>query len=241
MRPTELPLEGRPPTNGRRNDLEFQRRRDPMDYQAWLIDLDGTLFHIRPIQCIMALELLFGGRRHWKIIREFRRQLDVVRSLEPDSKSSPYDLQVTLTAQQLGIKTAEVLDVVQEWMIRRPSRWLSIFSRRKMGKAIRAFRAQGGRTALVSDYPAEVKLRALGLADCFDVVVANGETTALKKLKPSPDGYLLAAESLGLPTNGCLVVGDRDEMDGAAAERAGIEYCHVASFTVGNLLTVKLG
>ena len=92
---------------------------------------------------------------------------------------------------------------------------------------IAQFRASGGRTALVSDYPARVKLAALEATELFDVVIANGETTTPYRLKPSPDAFVLAASQLGLPCDQCLVVGDRLDADGLAAQRAGMAFRHI--------------
>ena len=60
--------------------------------------------------------------------------------------------------------------------------------------------------------------------DLFDVVVANGEEGGAPRLKPWPDGYQSAAERLGIAPERCLVVGDRQDADGAAAELAGMEF-----------------
>ena len=58
----------------------------------------------------------------------------------------------------------------------------------------------------------------------FDVVVSNGEHPDLKRLKPAPDGMLLAAAELGVLPEHCLVIGDRDDADGAAARAAGMAF-----------------
>lgn len=76
----------------------------------------------------------------------------------------------------------------------------------------------------MSDYPGSRKLAALGLTDDFDVVVCNGEPGGPTRLKPAPDGYLLAAERLGFAPEECLVVGDRDDADGEAARRGKMDF-----------------
>jgi phosphoglycolate phosphatase/putative hydrolase of the HAD superfamily len=98
------------------------------------------------------------------------------------------------------------------------------FRREALLSEIKAFRDEGGRTALVSDYPAQVKLSALDVATLFDRVIANGESGGPKRLKPSPDGLLLAAASLKAEPKRCLVIGDRLDADGAAANAAGMEF-----------------
>jgi beta-phosphoglucomutase-like phosphatase (HAD superfamily) len=51
-------------------------------------------------------------------------------------------------------------------------------------------------------------------------VIANGEPGGPERLKPHPDGYLLAAALLGVSSEQCLVIGDRDDADGVAARHA---------------------
>ncbi|MFE2326446.1 HAD family hydrolase [Streptomyces sp. NPDC059385] len=50
-------------------------------------------------------------------------------------------------------------------------------------------------------------LTVLGLLDKFDVLVCAGE---YEKAKPDPDGFLRAAELLGVPAEECLVFEDTD-------------------------------
>jgi putative hydrolase of the HAD superfamily len=112
-------------------------------------------------------------------------------------------------------------------MIERPAKWLPLFRRRSLLDEIRAFREAGGRTALVSDYPARRKLEALGAAPLFDVVVASGEPAGPRRLKPHPNGMLGAASALGIDPARCLVIGDRPDADGLAASAAGMAFRHI--------------
>ena len=49
------------------------------------------------------------------------------------------------------------------------------------------------------------------------------------QLKPSPEGMRLAAERLQVAASDCLVIGDRWDADGAAAQAASMDFLHVAS------------
>jgi len=109
-------------------------------------------------------------------------------------------------------------------MVTRPGPWLARFARRELLAELAAYRATGGKTALVSDYPATSKLEALGARELFDVVVCCGEPGGPPRLKPDPAGMLLAASKLGVPPEQCLVLGDRQDADGLAAERAGMAF-----------------
>ena len=194
-------------------------------YRAWLVDLDGTLYKSRPVQLAMALELLLFGWGAIKTLRTFRHAHEQLRGATPDAVAlalSPFQRQLDHAAQQLARPSADVERTVREWMFRRPLKWVARSKRGELLQQLARFHDAGGKTALVSDYPATDKLRALGAAGLFDLVVSNGEPGGPSKLKPDPEGYLRAAQGLGVPPEACLVIGDRDDADGAAARAAGM-------------------
>jgi FMN phosphatase YigB (HAD superfamily) len=199
----------------------------PRDYAAWIIDLDGTLYRHNYVRAMMMIELLLWGRPEIQILRTFRREQERLRVDGPASQDNPFELQIQSAALRLGISTCEVRTAIERWMFERPGRWLRIFRRRRFLGAIAMFRAGGGRTALVSDYPARRKLAAMGAAELFDVVVACGEPNGPSCLKPQPVGLLSAAAQLGVSAADCLVIGDRSEVDGEAARRAGMAFRHI--------------
>ena len=56
-----------------------------------------------------------------------------------------------------------------------------------------------------------------------DVVVSSTDPE-INRLKPAPQGLLHVADKLGLAPSECLFIGDRQELDGACAEQAGMPY-----------------
>lgn len=195
-----------------------------MTPEAWLVDLDGTLYAPLPVKLAMAAELLLFGRSALPVIRSFRRQHERMRERGMQGDGAAYALQLELAAQDLGLELQEVEAVVNDWMIDRPGPWLRRFRRRGLIAELRSFVDGGGRAALVSDYPATRKLEAMELSELFEVVVANGEPGGPSQLKPAPDGYLAAARSLDVAPERCLVIGDREDADGAAARAAGMGF-----------------
>jgi FMN phosphatase YigB (HAD superfamily) len=193
------------------------------EHDAWLVDLDGTLYAARPVKFAMLLEVLLGGA-DLRTLRRFRTEHEHLRAAQTGPTASPYRLQVQRTAAALGIEPARVEAQVRQWMIERPGKWLRRFRRRALITELSAFRASGGRLALVSDYPALGKLEALGCRQLFDAVVANGEEGGPEWLKPHPDGLLKASARLGVGPDRCLVLGDRADADGEAARRAGMAF-----------------
>jgi HAD superfamily hydrolase (TIGR01549 family) len=196
-------------------------------YDAWLVDLDGTLYRARWVKLAMAVELGLGGWMAVGTLRRFRHEHERLRLELSDDARSPFSIQIERTATALSLDRGIVEARVTEWMIERPAKWIRRFANRELLSEIADFREQGGKTALVSDYPATAKLEALGHTGLFDVIVASGEPDGPMRLKPHPDGYLAAARRLGVPPERCLVIGDRQDADGAAAEAAGMAFRRV--------------
>ncbi|MBK8996909.1 MAG: HAD family hydrolase [Myxococcales bacterium] len=195
-----------------------------MSARAWLVDLDGTLYTARWVKLAMAAELALGGWGAVSTLRRFRREHELLRDELDQDVESPFSLQVERTAAALSVDRVLVERHVTEWMIERPQKWIRRFKRQGLLDEIASFRASGGKTALVSDYPASAKLAALEATGLFDAVVASGEVGGPRRLKPHPDGYLEAARRLNVPPNECLVIGDREDADGAAARAAGMAF-----------------
>jgi HAD superfamily hydrolase (TIGR01549 family) len=84
-----------------------------------------------------------------------------------------------------------------------------------------ALRSRGVRLGVLSDYPAEAKLRALDLADQFHAVV-SAQDPAVNCFKPHPRGLLEALRRLGVAPTDALYVGDRHDVDAATAHAAGV-------------------
>jgi FMN phosphatase YigB (HAD superfamily) len=210
------------------------------EHDAWLVDLDGTLYYPLWVKLAMAAELAVLGLSSVSTLRSFRREHEhlrdeiaelaaggaehVVERELSHSAPSPFHEQLQRTARTLGRDPADVERRVMEWMFRRPGKWIRLFRRRALLEEIATFHGAGGKTALVSDYPATDKLDRLGHSGLVDVVVANGEPDGPRRLKPDPDGYLAAARRLGVEPARCLVLGDRDDADGAAARSAGMQF-----------------
>lgn len=193
-------------------------------HAAWLFDLDGTLYAPLPVKLMMAAELALFGAGKIKSIGAFRKEHENLRGSDSHFAPSPYSEQLNRAAQKLGCPQDELAQIVGKWMQDKPRKWIRMCARRSMIAELRSFRAAGGKTALVSDYPATGKLKALGIFEDFDVVVSNGEPGGPTRLKPFPDGYQIAAEALGCSAAECLVIGDREDADGLAASRAGMAF-----------------
>lgn len=198
------------------------------DGEAWLVDLDGTLYRALGVRLAMAAELVLTGRSAIRAVQAFRREQERMRVAgKLEEMADPFGLQLARAARELQLSEAELRPIIHEWMFMRPGKWLRLFRRRGLLSEIANHRQRGGQAALVSDYPAREKLAALNSTALFDVIVASGEPGGPSRLKPDPEGYLLAAQRLGVEPDRCLVIGDRADADGEAARRAGMRFRRV--------------
>ncbi len=89
-------------------------------------------------------------------------------------------------------------------------------------KLIELLREHGIKIALASSSPMEnirLIISSLGIYDCFQAIVWGRE---VKEGKPSPQGYLLAAQKLGIAPRDCVVI--EDAVAGVTgAKRAGMK------------------
>ena len=119
-------------------------------HQAWLVDLDGTLYHPGPLKVAMATELLLFGVHHAPLLRRFRHEHERLRGGGTGSYPNPYAAQVGRTAEACGKSTEAVERIVREWMQERPGKWIYRFRRTGLLRQIAAYRAAGGKTAVVA-------------------------------------------------------------------------------------------
>ena len=107
-------------------------------------------------------------------------------------------------------------------MGRRPLNVLAAYRREGLLELLKAARRNGVRLAVFSDYPSTDKLRALGCEELFDSVL-SAQDPAVRAFKPSPRGLEESLRRLGVKAEDALHVGDRPEVDGEAARRAGMK------------------
>lgn len=188
-----------------------------------VFDLDGTLYDPLPLRLRMAAELVgHCALRPWRLglprrLQAFRRERERISEQELEGAGR---LQYELPAARLGISPDRLRAEVEEWIERRPLRHLAGCRVPGVRRFSAHLRARGVRMAVLSDYPAAAKLAALGLEA---EVVVSGVDPEVDRFKPHPAGLELVLARLDLPPKRCLVIGDRDDRDGACARRAGVE------------------
>lgn len=195
------------------------------EFRAVLFDLDGTLYRQRPMRALMALELAtmplsgpFSVPRRLRVLRAFRAAQERLRA---GGGGRPASDQVAVAAEASGVAVAEVKEVVDEWMMRRPLKHLRFCRMPGLEAALDGLERAGLRRGVLSDYPAEGKLSALGLDGRFSPVLSASDPE-IDAFKPSPRGYLRACAIWNLDPAEVLYVGDRADVDAAGAAAAGM-------------------
>jgi putative hydrolase of the HAD superfamily len=206
--------------SGLRNPLDPARR-----IRAVLFDLDGTLYRQTPVRSLMALELLtlpFSGwlkaPQRWRALRAYRKAQEQLRATDARGSGAA---QLAAAARQTGLRVEEVERLVNEWMLARPLKYLRLCRARGLEPLLSFLEEAGVRIGVLSDYPAESKLQALGLNGLFSPVLCTS-APEVSALKPSPRGFLLACRTWKLPPRDVLFVGDRPDVDAAGASAAGM-------------------
>ncbi|MEL7531398.1 MAG: HAD family hydrolase [Bacteroidota bacterium] len=196
----------------------------PSDLQLVIFDLDGTLYSLSRLRSLVVRDLLlyYCWRPHrWpelRIIQKFRALREALGD-QPHQNIAQY--QYEITAQATGTKTEKVKSLIEEWMIDRPIKHLRAIQYAEASLLFEALREAGIKIAVFSDFPAEAKLKGMGLNADYIIDATQAE---IDQLKPHPAGlkHLLALS--GLKAQQCLFVGDRDDRDGEAARRADMAY-----------------
>ena len=194
---------------------------------AVLFDLDGTLYSQLPLRLAMMGEMgvvcatraLQGGARVPHVVATFRRMREQLRT--NNGHAALHQRQYQIVADRLQCSCDEVERIVDEWIYRRPLKWLSLCRRAGVVELLDWLESRGVPRGVFSDYPAHDKLEALGLRDRFDPILSAVDPE-IGAFKPDPRGFVAAARKWGLRPENVLYVGDRLDVDAAGAAAAGM-------------------
>jgi HAD superfamily hydrolase (TIGR01549 family) len=201
-------------------------RFDPAGLKAIVLDVDGTLYRQGPLRRAIALRLLRAHvlcpRQGWRTVRGLQAYRSAQEHLRaaPDG-IEPAEAQLRHAAARTGIAQQRIADDVARWMEREPLPLIARYVRPGLTEFVRDCRARGLRMGVLSDYPAEAKLEALGVGGLFDAVLC-AQSPEIGIFKPDPRGLLATLARLGTSAAETLYVGDRPEVDAAAAAAAAV-------------------
>jgi len=175
---------------------------------------------------------LLRPREGWRTVRALSAYRHAQETLRDEAAADVGAAQIARACERTNIDRAALVECVERWMEREPLPILHRFRHPGLIEFLNACRARGLRLAAVSDYPAEAKLRALSIAQYFELAL-SAQSPEIGVFKPNPRGLLVALHRLGVTREQSIYVGDRAEVDAAAAAAAGIPSIIVGSRAAG--------
>jgi putative hydrolase of the HAD superfamily len=201
------------------------RMREQLDGVAF--DLDGTLYPGYRLYIRLIPFLLKESKLLWAM----GKARDILRKEEAgEAAGSPetfYELQARLMAEILREEPPTVRERTERLIYRG---WEPLFKEIRVYAHVRetldAFRKEGLKLGLLSDFPPERKLEYLGLTGLWDTVLCS-ETSG--RLKPDPRSFGELARGMGLSPERILYVGNSLSYDIAGARKAGMRTALILS------------
>jgi HAD superfamily hydrolase (TIGR01549 family) len=201
---------------------------DPSRLTAIVFDVDGTLYQQRPLRRAMLIRLVGAALRNpvsgvatLRALSAYRRAQELLRGAQVDGALA--DVHLRLACERSGQREDVVAKIVARWMEQEPLTLLDRFVEPALPALLSTARKRGLRLGVFSDYPAVAKLAAMQLTEFFDVVV-TAQDAEVNRFKPHPGGLVEALRRLGALPERALYVGDRHDVDGAAARAAGVPH-----------------
>ncbi len=185
-----------------------------------VFDVDGTLYsqkalRARIIPALMVDAIASRTLKTLSVIKAYRAAREDLAETE-----LPGFEQIALqrASEAANVTPARAAEAIAEWIEKRPLKHLRRCRYRGVDDVFDAGKRSGKTVAVLSDYPAAAKLRALELeAD----IVASASDAAIGIMKPHPKGLLSIITEAGTVPERCVMIGDRADRDGLAASRSG--------------------
>ena len=199
-----------------------------------VFDVDGTLYRQKPLRWTMLRmlardALASRSLRTLKVLADYRREREVLA----DDGVEDFDPKLIAgVAARARLAPTAVERIVEDWIETRPLPHLRRAMVAGVPALFKALRRSGRTIGVLSDYPAVAKIAALGLE--ADHIVAARDVGLMK---PSPRGLLAVIAAADASPAATVLIGDRDERDGAAADAAGVRVLLRSSTPVAGRIT----
>ncbi len=201
----------------------------PLDNISCVVfDLDGTLYNKR----LLPLRMVLADWRHLGLLRAERSARKQLAGKYFGSADALYNALFGLMAQQTG----KPVETVRTWynqtymptMVRVLKKHypLTPFA----SETITSLQKKGIRIAIFSDYGfVQDKLEAIGF---FELYIINStlyinEAPEMGGLKPCKEAFQNLLRTLHVNPENALMIGDRDDTDGAGARSVGMPFYQI--------------
>lgn len=207
------------------------RKPNILDYEVFIFDLDGTLYYQKPFRIKMLMVLIKyvilhptaikdllvikryrQMREHWD---EYEKEFMFAQELGLDER------QYAAVAAKTGTTPKGVKNAVRFFMHEMPLHVLLPYRCEVLKSLIGRLREKKKTIVIYSDYPVEAKLACLGIT--ADACYTSGDPR-IGCMKPDPKGLNVILGALGCDSADAVMIGDRYEKDGLAAQRNGVDY-----------------
>jgi FMN phosphatase YigB (HAD superfamily) len=187
-----------------------------------VFDVDGTLYRQRPLRIKMARDILLYTllKRDLNVVAVLARYRRIRERLGDEEAIDFERALIAQTAAATANSPDQVRAIVSEWVERRPLKYLAACRYPGLPQLFAGLRRSGKSIGILSDYPAEAKLEALGLTANY-VVFAGDEGIGV--LKPHPRGLESLIATAVVKPQQTLLIGDRADRDGIVARRVGAQ------------------
>jgi HAD superfamily hydrolase (TIGR01549 family) len=186
-----------------------------------VFDVDGTLYDQRAMRAHVARDMLLHAIWHRDlcvplIVWHYRRMRERFGEEEIDEFEPKLLAKVV---EYTGYSEARIRAVVAEWLEVRPHAYLMRCRYAGVDALFAGLKCHGKIVGILSDYPATTKLAAMGLVADITCSASDDDVSILK---PHPRGLQRLMQRAGVSPAETLLIGDRVERDGLAAERSNV-------------------
>ena len=197
------------------------RSVDWTSIKAVIFDVDGTLYHQKPVRIHIACRLLVYFLIHPLEIKDLLGIWHFRKLRETESfRTRSFEEQVQGAAQRAGISDeARLNKAIQKWMFQEPLSLIQKNGNQAVLTLLKQLQSEGKRILIYSDYAPEEKLSALGVVP--DAVYYPGHN-GIEELKPSGKSVQRILKDQFLSASDAVYLGDRAEKDGESARAAGM-------------------
>lgn len=214
------------------------------NYKLIILDMDGTLYYQRSMQILMCMEMGVFAVMHpfslWKlktisVFRKVREQAEFAKASEDgmavdsEPEADLLEVQYAITAKKMDRSAEEVKQVIEEWMFKRPLKYLRRTCDKKLCDWIAKWKNAGKKVVVYSDYPVAGKCAMLGIRP--DAMYSSDEKR-IGEMKPSAKGVEVICHDFDVTVAEILIIGDRMNKDGKMAEAAKAEYLIVDKWKI---------
>lgn len=196
--------------------------------EAFILDVDGTLYSQRNVRMAMLWKLIrFYAIRPLKFkelialyyFRKLREKLAY--------KNKTLDELYEVVGKKLNLSCNDVAKTINKWMFEEPLDFLKKYSYNNVVDFVNYQHRKGKKIIIYSDYPAAEKLLSIGID--YDMLFVSGQKDLIEQ-KPSLVAMKKILADTNLSAEKIIYVGDRDDKDRISAEMVNLRYFDIIEF-----------